>query len=410
MTPGGRRALVVPAAVLVTCGLAATAYAGAVSGVALVAFVLPVVVVTGLVTSALSRLSPAMALTGGAVTSLVLAEVVNVVSGTSHGPAARSSFAAATFTVVALLLAASRAPATFGIGVVGVLAGALVLGAGAEVAPVAVATALVWALALAVVERTSRGWVGRRAGAVTALLGAGAMAVLVGLVALQARSNLPDEPFALGPAVVEESISPPELLGAAAPKVKADQRPAETSPDSTDTGATVPPLVVDDLLGHAWSLVGFVLVVVAVLVVLRLLWVWAAWRRLHRRLRRGGPSDQVAGAWVWASRRLRAAGWDLPPSVSPDRVAAGMADRGLPRVVRPALRRVAAPTVQAVYSPPSGLRDLDPADAWKAADEVGRSAVAALRPTGRAAFFLRSTSSAPRRRAVPAAGAEEVRA
>lgn len=371
----------VPAVVAVaSCVTAALAYSGAVTMLALFAYLLPTVVVTGAVTTRAARVSRRAAAVTGLVVALVLAEVVNLASGTGNGPAARSTFAAAGFTAMAVALVCSRWPALFLTGVVGVLAGALALGAGAEVAPVGVATAVVAVVALGLVEASSRQWVEHSRGVMLLLVSALIVGGAVELTAFETdRQRDGAAPAVLAPAVVDESIRPPRVLG--------DPNPPSTTPTPTPTRSrAVSPPTPD--VAVLWRWAGLLIIALVLLLLARLGWVWLRWRLLRRRLRSGSAAQQVAGAWVWSVRRLRAAGWPVPPSLSADRVASTAEITGLPRTVRPAFRRVADATVDAVYAPPGG--SADPERVWRAADDVGRAAVSTLPRSKRLAFRIRS--------------------
>lgn len=380
----------------VCCVVAALSYSGAVTLVALLTFVLPAVVLVAVVTAGVARLSLRLAAASGLVAALGVAEIVNLLSGTANGPAARSTFAAASLSVLAVAAVLGPAPVLFAAAVVGVVVGALGLGAGAEVAPVAVATAVVTVVALAVVEAQDRRWT-RRPPQLTAVV---VLALLVGgfvaTIALQADRRLDGDPAVLAPGAVEPTIRPPRMLGDPNPR----PTPTATPTPTADSGAPSPSSESTVPLRTIWL---GVLTVVLVLLgggVLRSLWIAVAWRRLRRRLRRGSGREQVAGAWVWSTRRLRAAGWPMPPWLSADAVGAGQGVAELPRALRSALRQVAGSTVDAVYAPP--VEDHDSRIAWAAADEVGRGAVSALRPARRLGFALRSLSSVPTRSAAPA--------
>lgn len=374
------------------CVVAALSYSGAVTMVALLAFVLPAIVLVTAVTAGVARLSPRLALVAGLAAALGVAELVNLVSGTANGPAARSTFAATTCAVLAVAAVLGPAPALFLVGVLGVVVGALGLGAGAEVAPVAVATAVVTVIALGVVEAQKRRWT-RRPPQLTTVVGlALVVGVLVAIVAVQAERRLPGEPDVLAPGAVQPTIRPPQLLGDPDPRPTATPTPSVDPTPGTDAGATPssdPPVP----LRTIWLAVALVVLALLLGLALRMVWVTLAWRLLRRRLRRGSMSEQVAGAWVWSTRRLRAAGWGMPPSLSPDAVAAGEGILDTPRAVRSALRQVARSTVDAVFAPQAG--EHDPEVVWSAADEVGRGAVSALPLARRLGFVVRPIASVP---------------
>lgn len=382
------------------CVVATLAYSGAVTVVALLAFVLPAVVLVTILTALVSRLSVRAAVVAGLLSALAVSEVVNLLSGTANGPAARSSFAAATFTGLAVAAVLGPAPVLFTAGVVGVLVGALGLGAGAEVAPVAVATAVVTVVALAVVEAQARRWSRRPPQLLVVVLLALLVGGLVATIALQADRQLDGDPAVLAPGAVQQTIRPPQVLGDPDPRPTPTVTPNPTSTTTVDDPDATPPAESPPPLRAIWLVVALVVLTVLLSVALRMLWVALAWRLLRRRLRRGSDREQVAGAWVWCTRRLRAAGWPMPHSLSADAVGAGVGTAQLPRAVRPPLRQVAGLTVEAVYSPRPD--DPDAATAWAAADEVGRAAVSTLRPARRLTFAVRPISSVPFRSAAHA--------
>ena len=213
------------AAAGVCCVVAALAYSGAVTLMALLTFVLPAVVLVVVVTAGVASLSLRLAAASGLVAALGVAEIVNLVSGTANGPAARSTFAAAAFSVLAVTFVLGRAPGLFAAAVVGVVVGALGLGAGAEVAPVAVATAGATVVALAVVEAQDRRWTRRPPQLTTVLVLALLVGALVAAIALRAERRLDGDPAALAPGSVQPAIRPPQLLGGLEAPTDADGNP-----------------------------------------------------------------------------------------------------------------------------------------------------------------------------------------
>lgn len=390
------------------CAVAALSYSGAVTLTALLVFVLPAVVVVTGVTASVARLSLRLAAVSGLLAALGVAEMVNLVSGTAHGPAARSTFAAAAFTVLAVAAVLGPAPALFAAAVVGVVVGALGLGAGAEVAPVAVATAAATVLALAIAEAQARRWTRRPPQLAAVVVLTLLVGVCVAAIALQADRRLEGEPAVLAPGAVQPNIRPPQVLGHPKPPPAATKKPHRSRSKAADRDDPIPAGPSISPLRTAWLVFLMVVLVLLLCLALRLLWVAFAWRLLRRRLRRGSESEQVAGAWVWSMSRLRAAGWPVPRSLSPDAVGSGDGVAGLPRLVRAPLRQVARATVDSVYAPP--VEDPNPRDAWGAADEVGRGAVSALSVARRLGFALRPLTSVPSRSAAPApATPEEIR-
>lgn len=375
------------------CAVAALSYSGAVTLTALLWFVLPAVVVVTGVTASVARLSLRLAAVAGLLAALGVAEIVNLVSGTAHGPAARSTFAAAAFTVLAVAAVLGPAPALFTAGVVGVVVGALGLGAGAEVAPVAVATAVVTVVALAVVEAQARRWTRRPPQLAPVVVLTLLVAVCVAAIALQADRRLEGDPAVLAPGAVQPTIRPPRALGDPSPRPTATTKPKARVKDKADNNTTPPSNESAVPLRAIWLVVLALVLALLLGLALRILWVDMAWRLLRRRLRKGSAADQVAGAWVWSTRRLRAAGWPISRSLSADAVSSGHGGADLPRLVRAPLRQVARATVDVVYAPKGEVHDPD--EAWAAADEVGRGAVRILRPSQRLGFALRQLSSVP---------------
>jgi hypothetical protein len=380
------------AAVAGTCLVAGLAYSGAVTGLALLVFVLPGVLLAAASTTAVARLSAWGGLLAGGAVALVWGEVVNLVSGNGNGPAARSTFAAALFTAVAVAAGAGPAPACFLLGVVGVLAGALALGAGAEVGPVAVATAVVAVVALAVVARAGEAWAERPPGRLAVLLLALVVGAAVAAVVVVADRQTTADPAVLSAGAVDDSIRPPGFLALPTPTPTA----ARTHAADQQAPAPAGHAAGDESRSPFWWLLA-VLVVIVLAVPVRLAWVALAWRRLRRRLRRGSPVERVAGAWVWARRRIVATGLELPINLSPDAVAAGRGTSGLPRSVRPALVRLARTTEVAMFAPSDGPTEAEVTSAWEAADLAAGEAVGSLRVGRRAIMALRPLSSTPSR-------------
>jgi len=386
--------------------VAALAYSGAVTSFALGAFVLPGVVLAAVSAATAARLSLWGGLLAGGAVALAFAELVNLLAGNENGPAARSTFAAGLFTAVAVAAVLGPVPAGFLVGAVGVVAGALALGAGSEVGPVAIATTVVAVVALAMVERRRAGWVERPPGRLTVPL----LAILVG-AAVAAVVLVADRETTAGPAVlsqgsVDDSIRPsgflelPTLTQAPtrAPTRAPTQAPTPTPSTDRDVSQPVDRPVEDSTPPSTFWLVLAVLVCLLVVAVLtRVLWVALAWRRLRRRLRRGSPHEQVGGAWVWASRRLVAAGLELPISLSVDAVATGQGTSSLPRTVRPPLVALARAAETAIFTPTDGPNQAEVAAAWEAADRAAHAAVGSLGAGGKAKLAVRPISSPPSR-------------
>ena len=382
-------------AVTGSCLVAGLAYSGAVTSFALVAFVLPGVLLAAASTTAANRFSPWGGLLAGGAVALAWGEVVNLVSGNDNGPAARSTFAAALFTAVAVAASAGPAPTGFLLGIVGVLAGGLALGAGAEVGPVAIATAVVAVVALAVVGRAREAWAAERPpGRVVVPVLAALVGVAVATVVVVADRQTTAEPGVLSAGAVDASIRPPGFLELPTPTSMATRAQADEAPP---VPARQP---VEDSWEPRFSWLLAALAVVLLAVLLRLTWVAIGWRRLRRRLRRGSPVEQVGGAWVWARRRIVACGLELPSHLSPDAVAVGRGASALPRSVRPALVSLARVTESALFAPSEGPTEAEVTSAWQAADLAAGEAVGSLSTAKRVRCALRRLSSTPSRPAM----------
>src|SRR3954452_8578690 len=146
-------------AVSVTCLVAALSYAGAVTQNALLTGVLTGVFGCAvLVAAQVKKRRPGMAVLTGVAVAFGWAVVVNMLTGDSNGPAARSTFVAAVCTTLAMVAVGSRWPGLFVLPVGGIVFGALALGAGGEVRVVALAVVVAVVAALAVVEHERRRW------------------------------------------------------------------------------------------------------------------------------------------------------------------------------------------------------------------------------------------------------------
>lgn len=391
-------------AVTLTCLVAATTYAGAVTVSGLALFVLPAVLGAAVIAwSPAARRMPAATLIVGGLLVLGWSELVNLWSGTSYGPAARSTFVAAGCALVAAVASSSRWPALFLLAVVGTVAGALVLGAGSEVRIVAVAATVVASLTLGSIERSRRRWVaepGLGLGLVLISIvvgGAAAAAVL-----LQTQRD-PRQPEVLGPGLSYPRIKPPwkDPLGSPQTRVAAQQLPRPTTDRQKRVGRKQTAKHVSQPAASAdrkqrsktwlYVLASLVLVLVAVALLLggRLLAVRLAWRRIRRRLASGAPPARVTGAWAWARLRLQACRLPLAVDVSPDAVAAGRLGDTLPRDVFGPLCALAVTTTAAAFGPARSMTNREADAAWTAAGQAEASARALLTRRGRVALALR---------------------
>ncbi len=401
------------AAVAGTCLVAAVAYSGAVTIWAVCLFVLPGVAVAALLASPLAaRRMSGMAI--GVVGALLLgwAELTNIWTGTANGPVARSTVFAAGFTLITVVLAHSRWPALFLIGVAGVVLGAVVLGAAGEVEVVVVAAAVCAALTLGWIERSQRNWSAppRRETALVVLsLLAGV--VSVGVVLLQAQKD------SRRPALVAQSreypgIKPPwtDPLGKASPTRSAQrhpsrvaQHPASSAPKPTTAPVTAAHnpvsaqksprsrVLPDVLIG-----ILLLLLVLALIIAARLLATRFAWRRVRRRLAAGAPADQITGAWAWTRMRLEACRLPLAVDVSPDVVGSRRVRNAVPGNVYTPLKALAAATTTAAFSSKQSLGAAEAAAAWTAAGRADESARELLTRRARARLAFRGPASKAR--------------
>jgi hypothetical protein len=385
-------------AVLVTVMVASTSYAGAVSERALFGFDLPAVAIAFFVTDALMQqrlLRLAVAI--GMVVAVVWAEVANLVTGQTNGPAARSAVAVGVCTVVALAVVASRFPALFLIPVAGVVAGALLLGAGGEVRIVAIATVVSSVAALAVVEsaarRPVRGLRGeRRTRPWSVLAMCLAVAAIASILAITQARHDGRTPHAAIAGTKNSQISPPwsdpfpAVHGAAALQ----------APPPRSTSAQSPPVPVRPQVKHVhhshrllwWvlGLLGALLLMFCIAVASRYLLTRRSWLRLRARLWRQPPAEAVCGAWVWARLRLRLYRDPLPAQLSPEAVPGYLASETSPP--RESLQDLAA-LVASVAFAATPADEGDVSRAWELADSVAADALADLEllPRLRARFM-----------------------
>jgi hypothetical protein len=311
----------VSALVLVlTCLMATSTYSGAITTSALLLFVLPCLVITVLVAFRFrSSTLPALITVG--MVGLATSEVVNLVSGSGYGPAARSSFLAAAGSGAAVVLAASAAPALLLLPVAGMVAGALALGAAQEVRGPSAATAVTALVALAVVEHRRRRPVGLPLGlpgVAAPLLISAVLGVL--LVNVQ-NERFAKDPYLPFPGSVRAEIRPfsppsptpsPTARPTPAASVSASPTPTPTlEPEPTEQRSTTQVLR---------TVLWFVLVLLSPVAVWLLVRARAAaaGRRARRRLRRGSGKPLVMGAWVWAAARRASLGEGFDRWESPD--------------------------------------------------------------------------------------------
>lgn len=370
--------------VALSCLVASVGYLGAVTPRALLVYVLPASLIGSLAAASgrASRLGSALIAT--LVAGVTWSVIVNVLSGQTEGPAARSSAFAAALSGLAVVAVQTRLPSSFLLPVVGVLAGALALGAGGEVAPVAVAAVVPAVLALRAVDAESRCWLlPPRDRVVTA---AGLLLALLGGVAVL-QLPIGSTPLVLFPAQANPLVSAglPDLV--ARPLERDRPRPtaaatdptfrpqptsrasvAATRPTVTATPPIQPPVSHRRPASHRLRLVllavGALSLLLVLAVFLRLLLVRLAWRRLRRSYDCGDARSRTVGAWLWVCARLEGLRMALPPGLSPDAFDAASPPKGVPAVAVPALAELAPLSARAGFSPASPS-DGERALAWQ---------------------------------------------
>lgn len=431
------------AAVLLTCLVAGVSYAGAVTTLALVVFVLPCLVVAFLVgVWTTARRSPIAGIIVSGLVALGLAEAVNVLTQDSAGPAARSTAVAAGCSVLAGIALASSWPGLMLAPVAGIIAGAMALGAGGEVDLVAVVTAMLALLALSAIERQRRSWRERpRRGPAVLLIGLLAAAAAAGAVILQAQHD-PRRPEVLAQGAVHLGIRPAftdpltqtartqanESHAQATNQSSSRTRPAQSrrpsnaqhlnqrssarhhqtrrrpkastrrnqQRQSRPHARRHPPS--SDWWLILLTVVGGLLLLLLLTLGGRFLSVWLAWRRLRRRLRLGDPAQQVSGAWLWAQWWLASCRMAMPAAMSPDRVSAeSLADDLPPPVVEP-LSELARLVSRATFAQGQAVTPMEILQAWETADVVSSAAYVGLTRWRRMTLVLRIPPPEPRRR------------
>lgn len=392
------------AGVLATCLVAAMSYAGAVTVAGLVLFVLPGVVLAavGGLCVAPRRMASGSIVIGGLL-ALGWAELVNLWSGTAYGAAARATFFAAFCSVCAVVLAPSSWPALFAVAIVGLVGGAVMLGAGGEVRLVAVAVVVAVALVLASIEASRRRWMGAppaRASVIGLSLCVGAVAAATAVAQANFDEN-PPELMAAGQGYPRIKPPWPDPFGSAnkahSRTWPARQRPTSVSPPagrSRREDDRVQPQRPPGAREH-WPSV-WLYVVIGLLVLpltARLLVTRLAWRRLRRRLARGTPAQQVAGAWTWALMRLDTYRQPLPAAISPDMVAVGRGSEQLSPGVADPLQSLGSRAASAAFAREPMILRADARAAWKAATEVDAAARRRLKRRARVGVAFRSPRS-----------------
>jgi hypothetical protein len=376
-------------ALLVTIAVAALSYAGAVRTLGLFVFVLPAMLLAAATCLRLVRhRAPAAVAVIGLAVALALAEIVNVLSGLSYGPAARSSFAAAAGAAVAIATARSRFPALCLLPVAEILAGALALGAGGEVKGVAVVTAACAVVALARLDAERARWVGSSRMSASLLIGVLLVVVVGGATVMLQDQRITRRPSVLFPSVTDQAVHPFWREHAPVPK------PRTPKPAAGSSWSTARPTHPKNEVGAGgWAQVT-TLVLTSIVVTLglatgiRLLLARRAWSRLRRRLATGEPAATAVGAWIWLRMSLAVMRRGLPADLSPER-AADVAS-GLPSSAVGPFAVVGTTTALAAFAAPGALDAADAAAAWAAADAVVREVAAGLATRQRIFRMFRS--------------------
>jgi hypothetical protein len=384
MTPGSSRTAQL--AVLASCLIATGCFAGAVTQRALFCFVLPGLILGACAVEVLqSSFSWRSALSVSIGLCLAWAEVANLATGTSNGPAAKATFAAGALTSAALAASATRMPALFLLPMSGVVVAADLYGAGDEVPLLAVLTGGAAVVALASVESARRR--GGRPGSVREsywsvaalallIMVAGSAAVLTQVrhdgrhphTALSAIRNSAVRPFWGDPfPSTATTRAKRHHSPAAPPRIP----PTHHSPEHRSGS-------------HAWALIVLALLVaLAMSIAIRLLLVRRAWAHALRILR-ADPPEGMVGAWIWATLRFRAYRMPLPPQLSPDRVARGAPIHEVPPDTAEPLRQLGLLVAPVAFRSPHAVADTEGVDAaWGLAKAACAAAEGSLGGLGR---------------------------
>ncbi len=168
-------------------------------------------------------------------------------------------------------------------------------------------------------------------------------------------------PFAPGPRDLARGV--PVIRKVTAPKPGKSPKPSPTPTPKPSPTPSPSPEPDPEPSSQARSLTGVLAVLAAVLVLVS--WpLLVAWRRRRRKasLRRGGPDEQVTGAWSYARAGRRRLGQPLDDTASPAAYAADLQ-------AEPAVRDLAVLTEAAMYAPEQ-LTEADAVRAWTMADKV----------------------------------------
>ncbi|MHB1166215.1 MAG: hypothetical protein ACYC3K_13455 [Candidatus Nanopelagicales bacterium] len=380
------------------------AYAQVVSGVGLLAWLVPAAVIAWAAVSLVQVLAPRAAPVAVwpvlAVTTLGWATLAETLGGDISGPITRGSLLVGGLTGAMAALQRTRYPAALLVPVVAMLGGALALGAADGLLAVAglFAVAALWALLLLGPYRLPDLRDGRRALPVAAVM---LLAGVTAVAATAVSAGIAGEPWtipgaelnkaptaAIDAATTEPAPDQPSDAPSASPAQTPSPAPSATA-DATDpleeVGAGIADALRDVVLPAALGMAiagAFLLVLWLAALLAWRLWVTARWAATRRRLAAGAPRDAVLGAWAWARLRLDQAGSRLAPAASPDVVADGSVPEGLPHDIADDLAILAGLAARAGFS-----RDDD------AGGAVGAEDAAAL-----AWALARDVESALRRR------------
>lgn len=364
--PPGRLFLAVGGAL--TCALASLAILGALTPWAYLAFVLPAAIAPVVLLSGLAVARPVVTLVVGLAIALGWAECANLVTGTSNGPVARSTFVVGAAAVIALVCSATGFAALMVIAPLAVLAFAATYGF----------QSLAWSLIVCAVAIT-----------VLALHGLPASdAVGAARWRTQSRSVIAVLAVTLAASVAVAMAAPDRSLSPVATPLP--QATASAEPSLSPTPATVEPsapapVAAEPTPATSWfasRVFSAALALLAVLILLalvalgRIVFVQWTWQRIRRQLNRGSPRGRVLGAWRWTLAQLLSLDFDYPAWESPGSASEG----GIPGWPQPVNAPLARLAVRASIAAFADARDLDQdgADgAWRDAAECVAAAKAA---------------------------------
>ena len=299
-----------------------------------------------------------LGLLDGAVLTILLALLANLVGGDDAGPLARATLLACGLTAAATALAFTRFPMLLVIPALAMLGSALALGAAGQ-AGVWVG---LWVVAAAATAAMLGPYARRDLAATARLVPLAAMVGGCGLVSvavLAAVSPLLGTPRTIpGTPGLLDRGEPPAIPAVHVPGISL---PPVAAPQSVRS-------VLDALSAPAWpAILGWLLVaLLGVALVLLLRRILSAvvtalrWSTLRRRLRRGTAEQRVVGAWTYLRLRRESRGDGLPASASPD-VAASRADQEGDQ----SLARIARLAAEAAFNPNAQVSDQDADAAWQ---------------------------------------------